>query len=74
MSTADLWIQEKIRDGKMELVKILGTESSADIFTKYADKASMGAAPKTINLVFKDGESPMAPAIMGNTTTALPDA
>jgi hypothetical protein len=34
LSTADLWIQEKIRNGNMELVKILGTENPADILTK----------------------------------------
>ena len=67
LSTADLWIQEKIRDGKMELVKILGTENPADILTKYVDKASMEKALKKLNLVFKEGRSPMAPAIMGTS-------
>ena len=29
-----LWIQDKLALGKMSLVKVLGTENPADIFTK----------------------------------------
>ena len=65
LATADLWIQEKVRSGQIELDKILGKDNPADVFTKYADKATMeGALPK-MSLYFKDGRSAIAPAIMG---------
>ena len=56
----------------MELVKILGTENPAEILTKYVDNASMEKALKKLNLVFKEGRSPMAPAIMGTATNDAP--
>ena len=51
----------------VELTKVLGTENPADILTKYVDNASMEKALKEWNLVFKEGRSPMAPAIMGTS-------
>ena len=67
LATADLWIQEKIRDGQIEIHKILGTENPGDIFTKYVNKNTMEAALKKMNLAFKEGRSPIAPAIMGQS-------
>ena len=32
-----LWIQEKVREGKICLVKVAGTENLADALTKYVD-------------------------------------
>ena len=57
----------------MELIKILGTENPADILTKYVDKASMEKALMKLNLVFKEGRSPMAPAIMGAAANGAPE-
>ena len=74
LATTDLWIQEKIRDGKMELVKILGTENPGDIFTKYVDKTTMEAALVKMGMVFQEGRSPIAPAIMGQGVSAQSEA
>ena len=74
LATTDLWIQEKIRDGKMELVKILGTENPGDIFTKYVDKTTMEAALAKSGMVFQEGRSPIAPAIMGQGVSAQSEA
>ena len=30
----DLWLQKEIRDGKVEVHKVLGTENPADLMTK----------------------------------------
>ena len=38
LATTDLWIQEKVRSGQIELFKVLGTESPADALTKYIDR------------------------------------
>ena len=72
LATTDLWIQEKIRDGKVELLKILGTENPADVLTKYVDKKTMEAALAKLSLEFQEGRSQIAPNIMG--TSAAPQA
>ena len=65
LATADLWIQEKVRSGHVELHKILGTENPGDVFTKYVDKSTMEKALATLSLQFNDGRSAIAPEIMG---------
>ena len=60
LATAYLWVQDEIRDGHMEHLKIWGTENPGGISTKYVDKATMEAALKELNLVFKEGRSPIA--------------
>ena len=62
LQTPDLWVQEKIRSGHVQLLKILGKENPADVFTKYVDKATMEAALAKMCLSFEEGRSPMAPA------------
>ncbi len=32
-----MWIQEKVREGRIQLVKVEGTENLADALTKYVD-------------------------------------
>ena len=64
LATADLWVQEKIRNGQVELHKVLGTENPADIFTKYVNQQLMNAALERLSLVFEDGRSAIAPQIM----------
>ena len=39
LDTTDLWVQEVIRSGRVQLNKVLGTENPADIFTKYVERA-----------------------------------
>ena len=68
LATTDLWIQEPIRDGKVELLKILGTENPADVLTKYVDKKTMEAALAKLSLEFQEGRSQIAPNIMGTST------
>ena len=48
----------------MEPLKILGKENPTDVFTEYVDKATMDAALANMCLEFKEGRSPVAPAIM----------
>ena len=65
LATADLWIQEKVRSGQIELIKIPGKENPGDVFTKYVDKVTMENALLKMSLHFKDGRSAIAPEIMG---------
>ena len=74
LHTADLCIQEKIRSGQIELVKIPGVENPANIFWKYVPKAIMDAALIRLSLVFLDGRSAIAPRIMGHGDVTTPHA
>ena len=65
LHTADLWVQEKIRNGHVELLKTPGKENPADLFTKYVDRTVIEMAMKRMDLVFRDGRSAIAPQIMG---------
>ena len=40
-TTADRWVQEQVRTGADELLKVLGTENPADCFTKDLSKQCM---------------------------------
>ena len=63
LDTTDLWIQEVIRSGRVELNKVLGAENPADIFTKYVDKALMTKMLSKMHMVQMDGRAKCAPAI-----------
>ena len=65
LATTDLWIQEKIRSGRVELHTVLGTENPGDMFTRYVNKAVMEAALSKMSMVFQEGSPPIAPHIMG---------
>ena len=69
LHTADLWVQERTRNGDVELLKVLGTENPADAFTKYLDKGAMEAALKRMNLEFRDGRAVGAPVISAQPPT-----
>ena len=62
LDTADLWVQEKVRSGQVELHKVLGSENPADIMTKYVEKATLQKMIKKIGMVAMDGRAKSAPA------------
>ena len=62
---ADLWVQEKVGNGDIEILKILGTDNPADAFTKYLDRAGMENVIAAMNLEFKTGRAKTAPATIG---------
>ena len=65
LNCCDLWVQERIRNGDLELLKVLGTENPADCFTKYLDRGALDKAIAKMNLEFRDGRPASAPATMG---------
>ena len=65
LHTIDLWIQERIRNGDVNLLKVLGTENPADALTKYLDPVSMNKAMEKTNVEFMEGRAAIAPAAMG---------
>ena len=65
LDTADLWVQEKIRTGRVELLKVPGQENPADIMTKYVDKGLMSKMLVKMGMMPLEGRAKCAPAIMG---------
>ena len=65
LDTVDLWVQEKIRTGRVELLKVPGQENPADIMTKYVDKGLMSKMLVKMGMMPLEGRAKCAPAIMG---------
>ena len=65
LATTDLWIQDKVRSRKLDLVKILGTENPADVLTKYVSRQLMQEAISKLGLRPMAGRPACAPAAMG---------
>ena len=63
LDVEDLWIQSKVRDGHIDLVKVLGAENPADILTKYVSADLLSKMLDKLNLRFMEGRSPIAPQL-----------
>ena len=65
LDTTDLWIQDVIRSGKIDLSKVPGPENPADILTKYVERKAIESALPRMSLVPTDGRPASAPIAMG---------
>ena len=65
LDCTDLWVQEQIRVGAIELLKIPGVDNPADAFTKYVDNGILTKAMKALNMVKLSGRAKCAPDTMG---------
>ena len=63
LATADLWIQDRLRQKDFTLVKIAGTENASDILTKHVDRQTLDKHLPAMGLRFEDGRSSLAPTI-----------
>ena len=63
LDTADLWIQERIKEKDLEVHKVLGTENPGDAFTKYVERALIQKHMARISLQPEDGRAASAPMI-----------
>ena len=66
LDTTDLWVQEVVRSGRVQLVKVLGSENPADVLTKYVDKATMTKMLTKMGMRQLQGRAKCAPAIVSN--------
>ena len=63
LSTADLWIQERQREGDLEIVKVLGANNPGDALTKYVERNLLEKHMCRINCFPEDGRAASAPQI-----------
>ena len=63
MATADLWVQDRIKKGDFELLRVPGVSNPADILTKHVDRTILDKHLGAINLLYVDGRAASAPSI-----------
>ena len=63
LATADLWIQDKIKEKDLRLEKVLGKDNPADLLTKYLDATSQNKHIERLQLVEESGRAATAPAL-----------
>ena len=65
LDVTDLWCQEKVRTGKISLVRVAGSENPADMMTTYVPRGILEKMIKTSKLVAREGRAACAPAAAG---------
>ena len=63
LDTADLWIQERIREKDLQLDKVLGADIPGDAFTKYVTRPLLEKHMQRIAVYPEDGRAQCAPQI-----------
>ena len=63
LDTTDLWVQEVVRSGRVQLGKVLGSENPADVLTKYVDRQLMLKMLERMGMQQLSGRAKCAPAL-----------
>ena len=58
-----LWVQDCLRQGRVELVKLAAAEHPADALTTRVDRSILGSMMAEINVVPTEARSPEAPQL-----------
>ena len=60
-----LWLQEKVNNGEMEIEKVKGETNRADALTKYKDGESIKRQLEWTNQIISSGRHSIAPRLSG---------
>ena len=63
LDVSELWVQDSIRSGLLNVNKVLGTENPADILTKYVEAALIEKHMHKLMVHPREGRSSLAPQI-----------
>ena len=63
LAVADLWIQQKVRSGDIQVAKIPGADNPSDICTKGLDQGTINKHMSNLGLVFATGRHALAPQL-----------
>ena len=63
IATHELWIQEKVMRGNIELIKIKNVFNTADLFTKHLDRQTMDSCVTGMGHRFEGGRNLEAPEL-----------
>ena len=61
-----LWIQDAVRQRRIHLEKVLGTENPADLFTKHLDQKPMNKCLGKLGITLPEGRAKTAPRAQGS--------
>jgi hypothetical protein len=65
LDVEDLWCQEKVRSGAVNLLKVPGVDNPADIMTKYGPREVLDKMLRLMNMKKLEGRAECAPAAAG---------
>ena len=65
LDVTDLWVQQKVRSGAVDLVKVLGNEKPADMMTKYVTRDILEKMTAICKMETREGRAACAPAAAG---------
>ena len=63
INTNYLWVQERVRNGDLELRKVLGSENPADLLTKHLSAPDMLKYMSKFGASHQDGRASVTPAV-----------
>jgi hypothetical protein len=63
LDTNLLWVQAKMRDGTLNITKVLGDNNPADLMTKHLENTTMTRHVAYINCSYEEGRAESAPRI-----------
>ena len=63
LDTQSLWIQDALRERRVDLSKVLGTENPADMMTKPLDSKPLCKMMEKVGLVILEGRAAIAPQL-----------
>ena len=61
MDIKELWIQEKVMDGDIKLIKVPGTGNLADLMTKHLERAKVDEVLEKMSICRRKGRHALAP-------------
>lgn len=71
LDVEDLWIQSKVRDGAIDLVKAKGADDPAHGLTKHVSAELLTRMLEQLNLKFMDGRSAAAPELPSDIAVSV---
>ena len=63
LDVEDLWVQSKVRDKVVDLVKVAGVDNPADILTKYVDRGILSKMLQKLEMSQRSGRADAAPML-----------
>ena len=68
LDVEDLWVQSKVRDKIVDLVKVAGVDNPADILTKYVDRGILTKMLQKLGMTQLTGRAAAAPMLPPDKT------
>ena len=71
LDTQSLWLQQALRNCRLGLGKVLGTENPSDFMTKHVDSKLLGEHVRCMGCEFEPGRAELAPQVVQEIDEAV---